>query len=380
MSTSSLTAELTGAVPSARLDVEFFEPPLEPELWEAYERATRSYACTRAFLEYFEESADATLALVRSRPASEDEAAFMYRLTADRSAVVLGRLAAPTAEALRAFADAVFGRHPRVRRIDTNLIDALPDPRAIGRPVLALREATEMRVRLPSSMEEYERTLSEKFVSQTRYHERRLARDHPSMRFTTLERADIPRSWIADVVRLNRERMASKNTRSVFTDHYENGIFRVARAHGAVTILHDGSNLCGGVIYIHCISEAFGWVVGHDNAYGMYRPGRLCQLAGVRHCIASGVRTVHFLHGESPYKRDLGGRSVALASYVVLRNWWSLRLSEVGRVCWKHALRLGRRSVDAADRVARRVFDAEAAPVRSLVTSIAQRARRLGRR
>ena len=128
MKTSLSTAELPRSAPSGELQVEFFDSPLSPELWEAYERATRSYACTRAFIEYFEDSAGASLALVRSRRAGEDEGCVRCTGWArDGSALVLGRFCGAHRRGLGAFADAIFARHPRVRRIDTNLVDALPD-------------------------------------------------------------------------------------------------------------------------------------------------------------------------------------------------------------------------------------------------------------
>ena len=236
-----------------------------------------------------------------------------------------------------------------------------------------------MRVPLPPSVAEYERGLSAEYMRHTRYHARRLARERPSMRFTTLERADIPRSWIADVVRLNHERMASKNTESVISPRYEDGIFRVVRAHGSVTVLHDGSRVCAGVIEVLCGSEAFGWVIGHDNAYGKYRPGRLCQMAAIRHCIGRGMRTLHFLHGESQYKREVGGKGARLASYLVLRSWGSLRPGDVGRLCRRHLVRLARCSIERTDPVAQRVLRRRT-PLMSIARAVSQRARRLGRR
>jgi hypothetical protein len=360
------------------LQVAFCDWPLAPEQWNVYERTARSYACTREFSEYFEQSAGASLGLVRSSPGGEERAAFLFRVTADGAALVLGRFAAPTADALAAFASAVFERHPRVGRIETKLMDALPEPGRVGRPVLVVGEAVELRITLPASVAEYEASLAKDFVTRIRYHERRLARDLPSARFATLERAEIPRSWIADVIELNRRRMASKNMESVFSERYEEGIARVVREHGCVTVLLDGSRVCAGVVDVHCGPEAFGWVIGHDDAYGKHRPGRLCQLMAIRHCIGRGIRTLHMLHGESPYKRDFGGQSAPLASYVVLRDWASARPTDVARVCQKHLLRFARHSLATGDRVAERVLGKRTA-LTSFARAVAHRARRISR-
>lgn len=350
--------------------VEFFESPFPPELWTSYERATRSYGCTREFIEHFERPAGATLAFVRRE---DEEAAFMYRVHPDGSARVLGRFTAPSAHALRAFADAVFARHPRVRVVSTGLVDALPDVRAIGRPVLTSKDDVELRLALPSSVAEYERALGKRFLGRARYYERLLARERPSARLTTYERAAIPRALVAEVVRLNRERVAAKGARSVFDAGYEEGIFRVARVHGLVTVLQDDGRVCAGAIDVHCGPEAFGWVVGHDAAYARYHPGRLCDLAAIRSCIERGIRTYHLLHGDTRHKRDLGGAPARLASYVILRSWRAARPVDLGRSFSVRLVRLARLLVARVDRWMGQGYGRT--PLKSLLRGIARRHR-----
>ena len=101
-------------------------------------------------------------------------------------------------------------------------------------------------------------------------------------------------------------------------------------------------------------------------------------MAAIRHYIDRGIRTFHLLHGESQYKRDLGGTSVRLASYVVLRNWASLSPVDVATLGRKHLLGMARRSIGRVDRVAQRVLDGRT-PLTSLARWVAGRARKLGR-
>lgn len=370
------TAERTSHLPSDPHRVELFEAPLAPELWDTYERVTRSYGCTREFIEYFERPAAPTLALVRLREGGEVQGAFVF--TRDGAAVrVHGRFSAPSGEALAAFAEAIFSRHREVRRIETGLVDALPGRGPVQRPILVVGDATEMRVSLPATLPEYERTLSKDFVSRCRHDERRLARELPSARFETREGAEIPPRWISEVVRLNRERMASRKGRSVFGPEYEEGISRVARRHGCVTVLHDGARIYAGVVDIRCGTDLFGWVIGHDDAYGRFGPGRLVQLAAVRHCIAAGYRTIHLLHGESNHKQVFGARVAPLAEYVVLRSWTSLLPRDVAATLRNDAVRLARRHVHRVDAFAQRVLGRRGAPVKSFLQSLVRTARRV---
>lgn len=368
-------AGLARAAPGGQ--VEFFEAPLEPELWERYERAARSYTCSRAFLEYFERPAGARLAVLRA-PGGDDRCAFLY-LCSGGSARVYGRYTAPSTAELATFCEAVFERHPEIGRVQVELVDALPDPGALGRPTLVVREVTEPRVALPASAAEYERTLGKTTLAQLRYLERRLAREHAGARFTTVEGAEIPRGWIADVIRLHRARMVAKNSRSTVDERYEEGIFRVAQAHGAVTVLLDEDRVRAGVIYVRAGAEVFGWVIGHDDAYAKYRPGKLCQLAAFRHCIARGARTYHFLMGESGYKRELGGEAAPIASYVVLRSWAALRPGDVARLGRKHLARAAGMALELGDRAAARLFPERTAPLKTLAHALAGRVRAVAR-
>src|SRR5512138_1021571 len=97
-----------GVSPRPEPCVQFFASPLTAELWDAYERATHSYACTRAFIEYFVGSAGAALALVCDQPT----VAFLYRVRPGGRAAVLGRYWTATPRSLGTFARAVFDRHP----------------------------------------------------------------------------------------------------------------------------------------------------------------------------------------------------------------------------------------------------------------------------
>jgi CelD/BcsL family acetyltransferase involved in cellulose biosynthesis len=365
-------------VPAEQIQVEFFESPLTPELWAAYEAATHSYGCTREFLEHFESPASATLALVRSTPAGHVRAAFLYQLLQGGVVRVLGRFFAPSAEHLGGFAAALFARHGGVTRIETDSIDALSEPRVLARPVLALREIKELRIPLPGSVEGYERMLHGSFLKRTQVRERRLAREHPSTRVVTLERDQISRALVADVVRLNRERRASKNGESVFDEHFEEGIYSVARAHGYATVVRDGDRVCAGVINVRCGADAFFWVNGHDNGYNKFSPGTLCLLASIRYCVARGVRTFHLLDGESDYKKEVGGRPARLASYVVLRSWAALKPRDVTKLFLKHSERAARSTIDVADAVGERVFK-QRAPVKSFARDVVHRMRRIGR-
>jgi CelD/BcsL family acetyltransferase involved in cellulose biosynthesis len=360
---------------STPVDIEFVDAPLSPEAWEAYETATRSYTCTRAFVEHFERPRQPTLALVRGT-GGDVRAAFLFEHDGGASLRVLGRLYAPPPEAFRAFVEAAFARYPRASRIETDLVDAFAELHAAGRPTLWLREGVELRVSLAGGPEELSRSLSAEFLKRCSRHERKFLGSAPGARFSTRERGEIPREWIAEIVRLNHARMSAKKTDSVFDAHYEEGISAVARSHGCVTAMLDGERICAGAIVIRCGTESFAWVLAHDDAYAGFRPGKLCSLASMRHLAGRGVRTHHLLFGDSPYKRELGGNPAALASYLVLRSWSALTPRDVARVGRERAALLARRTVDAADALVARA-SSRPEPVKSLARAVVRRLRRV---
>jgi hypothetical protein len=360
------------AIPGPR-PVDFLGPPSTPELWRLYEESAHSYGCTREFLEHFDDPTAAVLA--RIAPAAGEAAVVLLYRFEGTTVRLMGRLYALPAEALAAFAHAVFARHPDGRRIETDFIDAVPRSAALGGPALAVREAIELRIALPGEVEAYEQTLDREFLKRMQYHQRRLARRHPATRITTLERSAIPRSCIADVVRLNRERRTVKGSVSVFSARYEDGIARVARAHGQVTVLRDGEQVCAGVINIVTGPDAYFWVIGHASAYNRFSPGTLCLLASIRHCIACRVRTFHLLQGESEYKRAVGGKPAPLAAYVIVRSWMDVRPEDLWRLVVKHATTRARDATRAADRLAVRLRIPGEAPFTSLAREALRRVR-----
>ena len=107
--------------------------PLTSELWAAYEATSRSYTCTRAFIEYFERPSSPTLALVRGASDADVRAAFLFQHDGAASVRVLGRLFAPPPEAFHAFVEAVLARYPGASHVETDLLDAFADGRAAGR-------------------------------------------------------------------------------------------------------------------------------------------------------------------------------------------------------------------------------------------------------
>jgi hypothetical protein len=354
--------------------VEFLGPPGTPELWNLYEESAHSYGCTREFLEHFDDPSGALLARI-APAAGEAAVVLLYRLERT-TARLMGRLYAPPPDALAAFARALFARHPEARRIETDFIDAVPRSASLGSPTLAVREAIELRIALPGEVEAYEQALDREFLKRMQYHERRLARRHPTTCITTLERSAIPRSCISDVVRLNRERRTVKGSVSVFSARYEDGIASVARAHGQVTVLRDREQVCAGVINIVTGPDAYFWVIGHASAYNRFSPGTLCLLASIRHGIACGVRTFHLLHGESEYKRAVGGKPAPLAAYVILRSWADARPDDLRRLVVKHATRRARGAIRTADRLAARLRMSRDAPFTSLAREALRRVRR----
>lgn len=359
------------------LRVELVSAPLSAEHWASYEAVNRSYTCTRAFIEYFERPSDPGLALVRDG-SNDVRAAFLFQYDGSASVRLLGRLFAPPPDAFRAFVEAVLARYPAANRVETDLLDAFAEPGVDGRPTLTVRKGVELRVPLGGAVEEYHRSLDPEFLRRSARHERKLFRSTPAARFSTLEDEGIPREWIAQIVQLNRARMSTKHTDSVFDAHYEEGIFTVARKHGCVTVLFDGERICAGAITIRCGPESFGWVLAHDEAYAGFRPGRLCALANMRHLAGRGVRTHHMLAGDSPYKRELGGRPVPLASYLVLRSWAALTPVEVGRLALARTALVARGAIAAADAVAARTLDRQGA-VTSLARDVVHRGRWIAR-
>lgn len=301
--------------------VRFHEGPLTDDLWGAYEQANRSFACTRAWLGRFDDPAGATLATV-------GESAFLYGVGGE-TARLLGRLAPARGEDLGAFCDALFARHPEVRRIETDVVEEIGDLGAVRRPVLVRRRLEDFRTDV-STRDEFESRFRSRGTMLKKF--RRLGREHPGFRLEVQVGPAVDRARLADVVRLNRDRMAARGATSGIDESYEERMFQVAREIGYLVLLWDGDLLFAGSVVTRVGSDAFTWCNAHLDAYERYGPGQFALYLGVMTAIDMGCTRCHLLWGEGEHKRRLGFEPAPLAAYTVLRGWPALRGADVRAV------------------------------------------------
>jgi CelD/BcsL family acetyltransferase involved in cellulose biosynthesis len=330
---------------TASLSVDFFESPLTPIIWGQFESAPNSaFGCAREYLEHFDDPSGAVVAFVRDKRIEHPRAAFLYTIRG-RTCRILGKLVSPRPVEFEAFLHAVLARHSMLTRVETGLMDAVPRTTSLSWPLLTSHVGCDIRMRLPADVPEFERTLEPKFLKRAHYYKRRFKREFPRSAIVAFERDQITSSLVSDIVRLNHERMRSKDAHSDISPDYERGILIAARAQGTAIVLRDGDRLCAGSIIIRNGDHASLWVIAHDNQYSKFSPGVICAFAGILHSIERGASLYHFLWGESPYKISLGGSPHPIASYVVLRSWRSLRPSDLWRAAVAQARRLARAQV-----------------------------------
>jgi CelD/BcsL family acetyltransferase involved in cellulose biosynthesis len=232
--------------------------------------------------------------------------------------VVLNGLFPIDCASLHALCRAVFEVLPNVDRI--RLSNLVCNPTDLGLPFRVDRMTDDTVVRLPSTQEDYLQTLGSSTRRNMRRYARRFEKEHPSCRFDVYERGEITSSLVAAVIHLNRVGWRTRGIASGIDAAYEARLQRLLQECGVVGSLTVGNALVAGWLGTRVGGSCFMHVTGYDRDYDHLHPGLVCCFFTLNACIDRGIRAVHFLWGNSAYKRLLGGTAQDVYFVTVFRR------------------------------------------------------------
>ncbi len=197
-------------------------------------------------------------------------------------------------------------------RPDSTVLRALaPAARAAGHPVDLREEGALFAMDLPASWEEYLQRLSGKQRHEVRRKQRRLEA-HGAVDFRMTEQpADLP-PVLDQFLALFRRNRADK---AAFMDARMEAFFRrlTERVPGmCIGILSIGGIPVSGTLCCDHLGIRYLYNSAYDAGVSHLSVGLAAKLASIREGIDRGLNGYDFLKGEEPYKRQLGGRPVAL--------------------------------------------------------------------
>ena len=318
------------------LATEFHRWPLPDYVWPALERCYGSIFCSESQLRISGSLTARIEAWVARRDGCITSIILFDRY--GRQVRVLNEVFTLAAEALSAFADAVFEQYRELRiiQVRTAFIDTLPTRYLC----LSAEVSDDYQLLLPASAEAWQRSLSARTREKCRYHLRRAQQRAPTLSFRTMRSGEFHAGQIKQIIAFNRARMQAKGKRFGMSASDEHQLCQLMLERGQLSVIEIEGKPRAGLLCTRVGGEVFMHVIAHDPALDELRLGFLCCVLTIEDAIATGDRCFHFLWGRYDYKTRLGGKRKLLSRVLLFRHPWGL-LQQPG-LGFAHALAVGR--------------------------------------
>lgn len=298
------------------LSQEFHCWPLPGYVWPALERRYHSIFCSEPHLRIHGGLSPDIEAWV-SRKDGQVAGLLLFEKRGT-VAHVLNEVFHPTGEELAEFAASVFRQHPVLTAVQVRsaCIDGeVPDYCSIRAPM-----SEDFVLTLPASCDAWLASLSSQTREKVRYHLRRTQRKQPGFRFRTLDSEQITEAQLLRVIDFNRARMQKKGRRFGMSDYEEQGLRRVMRERGQLSLIEIDGEIRAGLLCTLAGKDIYMHVIAHDPDFDDLRLGFLCCVLTIQEAIAQGLERFHFLWGHYDYKTRLGGVRADLRQMLLLRS------------------------------------------------------------
>lgn len=318
------------------LAAEFHRWPLPGYVWPALEKYYCSVYCTESQLRISGGLTPRIEAWVARRDGCISAVILFER---DQHQVrVLNEVFTLTAQVLGDFADGVFGLYPKLHVINIRAVRIAELPKQyIG---LSTEMSDDYLLKLPVSVDQWQRTLSARTREKLRYYLRRAQQRAPTFSFRTLSKDEIPLAQLKQIIDFNRARMQLKGKRFGMNAAEEYQLCQLMRERGQLSTIEIEGQARAGLLCTLVGADVFMHVIAHDPAYDDLRLGLLCCALTIENAIVQGYQQFHFLWGRYDYKTRLGGERELLSRVLVFRNTWAL-VQQPGELLG-HALASGR--------------------------------------
>jgi hypothetical protein len=274
---AELLEELPDLYSSAYSTIEYFT---------AYDRPWRTYACEL------------------------DEPRHVIAFTARGATVdVLNKVIDIEPDAAKRCADAIFEARPATRRIRAEVKFAPPE---LGLPVRELYRADDQVIELPSSSDEWERSLSRSSRRNLRQYRNRLHRQHPDFALRSLERTEIALPLVEQVFAWNRQRIHDKAEHWIYEGQPDvsHRVWRLLQRRGVALCGYIGDECVAAELLLFVGHDCWAHTAAFDPAYLDVRLGSLMTSFAIEESIRRGCARTHLGWGTTSYKHNLGAAPV----------------------------------------------------------------------
>jgi hypothetical protein len=271
---------------------------VEAELLRLYQNPFSTLAKFRTY-----DSLDkASTYVVRKR--GEIVSVFLFRHEG-RRVKVLNEFLKTGEEELNRFAHHIFSTFKSIDAIDFGPTHTTPAKLAF--PCHRVDCNEDIVVSLPGRTEDYLASLGRSTRQNINHYEKKLKREFPTLSTVVHENENINEHQFRSVIKLNRERMASKSKSHGCDEQEERRLYTLAKTAGLLMVLSIDGKICAGAICCRAGSNFFLYVIAHDSDFNQFGLGTYCCYRVISECISRGGKEFHFLWGREQYKyRFLG--------------------------------------------------------------------------
>lgn len=219
------------------------------------------------------------------------------------------------------FAQRIFHKFPDVDLICFNQIETLVTDLSFP---FQIHEVTENYiVPLPPTPMAYTSALGNATRRNIKRYMRKLLEDQPSFICRFFSGEQIERQHFATLLQMSEAKVLQKKGRFSIDPAYAEGLWKLARQSGFVSVAMVDGKVCAGLICFQVQSYYFAHVVAHDSAYDGYGLGILCCYLTMCEAIRRGGTVFNMGQLHYHYKVRLLASRHHLDRIVIYRSYQS---------------------------------------------------------
>jgi hypothetical protein len=290
-----------------KMEVVFYENQIPDFVGNELERLYESVYCTLARFNIYHEAYSASTYVARS--GGVIQCLILFRIESGVVRVINQQIKLADDD-IRCFADAVFAKYRKARRIAFYAIDTTLERCHL--PFQRYQALEENVLTLPRSRDEYTASLNQNLLKRLQAGERKLKRDYPEYQFQILKRTEVTEQILRQVVEMASARMAAKQQSAYLREEDIGKILALIHRYGFVGVLRIDGAIRGGNIFYGVGRRYFMHVIAHDPDYDKYMPGHMVQYLAACYCIDAGGSECCLMGGG----RENKGRFRAFPKYL----------------------------------------------------------------
>lgn len=232
---------------------------------------------------------------------------------------------------------AIFRAHPAVRRIRAEV--KFP-PSELRRPVRQLLPADDFVVSLPATQGDYEAMLGSTTRKHLRQYGNGLRRRYPDFELRTVERDEISKALVDQVIAWHLQRMRAKGVVSLWETQPEGSdrLWRLLQVHGSALCGYVEERCVAAQLLLFVGRDCWVHTVGFDSAYEDVHLGLLMTSYSIAEAIRRDCARIHLTWGTDIYKRRLGAAPVPAWRVSIYRSrLWKVMYGREGCACLMQA-------------------------------------------